>query len=88
MTSKFLDVTDLTKILALSKPIRRTALKYNPGLFISLHSSRISLVSFRVKEWTDNSAVLRRQINQLEQREKARNQMLQNVTDQRVKDVI
>lgn len=81
VTSKFLDVTDLIKVLALSKQVRRTALKYNPGLFISLHSSRINLLIFRVKEWTDNSALLRRQIYQLEQREKARNQMLQNVTD-------
>lgn len=73
VTSKYLDVTDLAKVLALSKPIRRTALKYNPGLFVGIHSNRIALLNFRLKEWIEMNSVLRRQVSQLEQREKARN---------------
>jgi hypothetical protein len=40
-TAKYLDVNDLIKLLALSKPVRATALKFNATLFCDLYSNRI-----------------------------------------------
>ena len=88
VTSRYLDVTDIIKLLALSKTCRATALKFNSSLFCEIYSHRISQLSFRVKEWTDHNSSLRRQIGLLEAKEKARSQMLQNVTDQRIRAII
>ena len=64
------------KVLALSKAIRATALKYNSNLFCDIYSNRIYQLGFRIKEWIENSSSLRRQIGLMEAKEKARNQLL------------
>lgn len=87
-TASYLDVTDIMKILVLNKPIRATALKYNSNLFCNINSNRIYQLSSRIKEWTENSSTLRRQIGLMEAKEKARNQLLQNVTEQRIRTII
>jgi len=75
-TARYLDVTDIMKVLALSKAIRATALKNNSNLFCDIYSNRIYQLGFRIKEWTENSSSLRRQIGLMEAKEKARNQLL------------
>jgi hypothetical protein len=80
-TAKYLDVNDLIKLLALSKPVRATALKFNATLFCDLYSNRIYQLGFRIKEWTEGNSALRRQISLMEAKEKARNQLLQNVSE-------
>ena len=76
VTSRYLDITDIVRLLALNKACRQTALKYNSSLYCDIFSHRISQLTFRVKEWTDHNSSLRRQIGLLEAKEKARNQML------------
>lgn len=87
-TSRYLDVTDIVKLLALNKTCRATALKFNSSLFCDIFSHRIGQLSFRLREWTEHNSTLRRQIGLLEAKEKARSQMLQNVTDQRIRAII
>ena len=72
-TARYLDVTDLAKVLVLSKTARATALKYNPTLFCGMYSTRIYQLGDRIKEWTEGNSALRRQISLMEAKEKARN---------------
>lgn len=87
-TAKYLDINDLVKVLVLSKQMRETALKYNSTLFCEAYSNRIEQITNRLKEWTEHNAILRRQIGLMEAKEKARNQMLQGITDQRIRAII
>lgn len=87
-TSCFLDVTDIVKFLMINRAFRATALKYNSKLFTKIYSQRIWILNSRVAEWTENNCFLNRKLGLLEAKEKARNTMLQNVNDQRIRSII
>ena len=80
---------DLVRLLHSNKKFRATLLKHNPQVFTSqVYCSRINSMLDRLDEWQARAEGLQRAVTLFEAKDKARNQLLQNVNDQRLRSII
>ena len=88
-TAQFLESFDLVKLLQLDKESRREMLGTNATIFASrVYCGQIQLMQKRISEWNTRNTDLARQLSLHEAKDKARNSLLQNVNDQRLRAII
>ena len=73
-------------MLQLSREFRKELLSQNAKVYIShVYCSRIGQLSTRINEQSSRNTELSRQISLFEAKDQARNSLLQNVNDQRLR---
>ena len=85
-TFAYLETHDLVKLLQLNREFRSELLSQNATVYVShVYCGRIGQLATRIDEWSTRSAEQNRQISLFEAKDKARNSLLQNVNDQRLR---
>ena len=76
-------------MLKLSRDFRKELLSQNAKVYIShVYCGRIGQLRTRIDDWGTRNTELSRQLSVFEDKDKARNSLLQNVNDQRLRQII